>query len=524
MYGEHPAAEQERHILTLALPASWTSDDDLTARCGKVVSNIYAAARTLALSAAASAARDGAPYDGGHYRLEGATIQPLEEHELVRDWIGGPVFVVLESGDYREALPEDLTLLGTISPAASALADARRAALEERWGLVLRPAEQASAEPALAGDAVHLAIVAECKLGRRTEAESRAKARVDATEDEPEVHRVALADLAAVWMELGRPEALPLLERLHREAQQAWGADDVRTGRAATTLGLARLQAGDLDGAVPVLREAVRALEDGGVARAGHSGRDLAAALYDLGLALERQHAIEEAEPLLRRALQSREAEHAPIERAQCLVAYGRTLARLGRAESVDVIARARDAVLGSVGIPSVAYAEWQWSRAWQEALHDRDAALAQFDGAMETLRAHVRHDDARLRWIASDRSMFAASSDAELEARWREVTDNWEQQSAHEAFVAVCHRQNRMREASMRYLALANEDPSRAPAAKERSLRAMPAPVQRIIARARAAPHASPRPLPMFTPRWSHVALVAIAAALVALWILTRR
>ena len=125
-------------------------------------------------------------------------------------------------------------------------------------------------------------------------------------ESEPETQARLMVTIGKVYQSLGLfDEATALVEESLEKREQLYGQNHLETAESVSTLGLLRLESGDLAEAEDLLR---RALD---VWRSGVEDDDLeiAIALNNLGMLLIEQGEYDEAEPLLRESLELRRKE-----------------------------------------------------------------------------------------------------------------------------------------------------------------------------------------------------------------------
>jgi tetratricopeptide (TPR) repeat protein len=416
IYGDRPADMEEVDIWILRVPEPWvravapgTSSPELTQRCGTAVQAQYTEWRAEAVSAALATLAATGEYDAGHYVLEGAGVwRALDEELRRRVWLGRRRFfrVFDEQGGMRDATDADAPALAPLSAFEEHAFAAWRADETYTWVLAAEAGEEAlramtdDAGAALVGEIGAIVVRAYGKMRRADDLDRTAR-------DVGRLLESRGADAGArAMVHVRHGDGLLGLER-GREAADAYaaaaellGPDDSRIAWLRLSQGLALMRSADFDGARGPLAAAVDTLE--ARSEAERPVDQLAPALHNLGLCLEHEGQLDEAERRLRAALALRE-QAGPGHHEQALdsrVQLARVLARRGRPHD----ARAQlDQVRPFAAPGTMLEGLVLWTEAFIERAGGSDEAT--IGSLLDRAAALLRSDDAWSSWIAEDRS-----------------------------------------------------------------------------------------------------------------------
>jgi tetratricopeptide (TPR) repeat protein len=384
-YGQSPVGGWEAEVWTLRVPAAWVesvppgaSSPELTKRCEQAVRSQADRWRDEAIAAAERSAAQGGDYDAGFAIVEVTAVRRYESWELERGpWTQGHLrffYVVDDSGSLRRGTDADVPPPTDLTPLQESLFAGWREEQVERWAKAaacyaeaLRRADTAS-EPALLSEVESsLARVNEeiAGTGRATaarrarEAAANHAARVRVDDDGPGPRHAR--DGYSLMRQSAFPEAIESLRAALAEALP--------------------------DGGSPVGREET---------------------LFSLGVALEHENLLEEAQASLRSALAQFESRRHGLDRPTLMeITLARVLARSGPAHAAE--ARAiLDRTATQMTLKSEAQGHHYWASALvHHAAGDRAEALAAIDRAI----ALIRFTDFYKRWLTEDRARIAGSA-----------------------------------------------------------------------------------------------------------------
>lgn len=415
VFGETPAQRQEVDIWMLRVPEAWVQDvapgassPELTRRCGGAVQAQYEDWRAQAFAGARASLAAGGDHDAGHYLLEGASVWRVLEEELRRrPWLGSRRFFrILDEGGVREATERDAPALAPLSAFEDRAFAGWRAEETESWSEAAQACEEALRVADAGSDVALLGEVGAClvrALGKMRRAEDLARA----VREVSELLAARGADARArAMVHVRHGDGLLGADR-GREAADAYavaaallGPSDRLAGWLLLSQGLALLRSADFACARERLAAAVDLLES----RPERPIDEHAPALHNLGLTLEHEGELEEAERCFRAAIALREsagsAHHAQALDSRAQLA--RVMARRGGSHARD--ARALLDQLRPLAAPGTIF---EGILIWTEALIEHatggDAVGAMLGRAAELLQG----DPAWSSWIADERRML---------------------------------------------------------------------------------------------------------------------
>jgi tetratricopeptide (TPR) repeat protein len=389
--------------------APGASSPALTQRCGGAVQAQYEGWRAQAVAGAQASVAAGGDHDAGHYLLEGASVWRVLEEELRRrPWLGSRRFfrIIDDEGGVREATERDAPALAPLSAFEDRAFAAWREEETEGWSAAARACEEALQVADAGSDVALLGEVGACLV--------RAHGKMRRPEDLARAVREVSELLAARGAD---PRARAMVHVRHgdgllgdergREAADAYaaasallGPSDQLAGWLLLSQGLALLRSADFAGARERLAAAVNVFE--GRPAAERPIDEYAPALHNLGLTLEHEGQLEEAERCFREALALRESA-GPAHHAQALdsrVQLARVLARRGGPHARD--ARAHLDQLRPFVAPGTMF---EGLLIWTEAVieHSTGGDKVRLDAMLRRAAALLQGDPAWSSWIADE-------------------------------------------------------------------------------------------------------------------------
>ena len=400
----------------LRVPEAWVqgvapgaSSPELTQRCGGAVQAQYQGWREQAIAGARASLAAGGDHDAGHYLLEGASVWRVLEEELRRrPWLGSRRFFrIIDEGGVREATERDAPALAPLSAFEDRAFAGWRAEETESWSGAAEACEEALRVADVGADVALLGEVGAClvrALGKMRRAEDLARAAREVSE----LLAARGADPRARAMVHVRHGDCLLGADRGREAADAYaaaagllGPSDRLAGWLLLSQGLAFLRSADFAGARERLAAAVDLLESRPAPERPID--EYAPALHNLGLTLEHEGELEEAERCFRAAIALRESA-GPSHHAQAVdsrAQLARVMARRGGSHARD--ARALLDELRPLAAPGTIF---EGILIWTEALIER-ASGGDAVGAMLRAAELLQGDPAWSSWIAGERRML---------------------------------------------------------------------------------------------------------------------
>ena len=389
IYGQSPARDWNQEVWTLRIPATWVegvppgaSSPELTKRCQQAVLKENEKWRAEAIAMAERSEAAGGDYDAGHSIVQPTSVRLYFAWELQRrPWTKRFFYVVDEAGGMRAGTEADVPALPDLTPFQESAFAGWREEQVERWRGAAAAYSEAlrragpDSEPALVSEV-------ESSLVRVNEAIQRIdKAASDARER-------AAADAAATAAAAAR-----------------WGAVDYKApGPRKSSDGQSLMKQSSYPEAIESLRAA---LDEELPANTLVSRVET---LFHLGIALEHENRLDEAQARLRSALAERIHEGAhPVSDAVLMeISLARVLARSGpghAAEARTLLERAAPRLWAGAAVS----AHHRWASALLDhAAGDTARALLAMDRAEPRLRYFAIYGP----WLKRDRAQMARATE----------------------------------------------------------------------------------------------------------------